>query len=175
MIEMTGIVGTVVGIIGGVVAILTAIFSVVYLRRQTLLMASQVDRAIEVKITRDLDAPEGVIDTKLRAFLNRRLSDIRSQMRQEFGQSFDEIRRILAESHVIDRRDIAVDSMRLLSDQKDAVNDFKEFSTKVGVLENEIQILQQAIEDIHNGVGNQAMVRAQIRGIAEQLLHLTGQ
>ena len=175
MFEIAGIVGTVVGIIGGAVAILTAIFSVVYQRRQTLLMASQVDRAVEVKITRDLDAPEGAIDNKLRAFLNRRLGDIRSQMRQEFGQSLDEIRHVLEESHVTDRRDIAVDSMRLLSDQKDAVNDFREFSSKVSILENELQTLQQSIEDIRNGIGNQAMIRAQIRGIAEQLLHMTGQ
>lgn len=138
-------------------------------------MAAQVDKAIEVKITRDLDAPEGVIDTQLRAFSNRRLSDTRTQMRQEFGQSFDAIKRILDESHVTDRRDLAVDTVRLLSGQKDAVEHFKKFNSKVSMLENEIRVLQQAIEDIQNGVGNQAMVRAQIRGIAQQLLEMTGQ
>ena len=51
MAEITNIVGS----IGGAIAILTAIFSVVYLRRQTLLMASQVDKEIEIKITRDLE------------------------------------------------------------------------------------------------------------------------
>ncbi len=175
MFEVAGIVGTIVGIIGGGIGVLAAILSVIYQRRQTRLMEGQVDRAIEVKITRDLDAPEGVIDNKLRAFLNRRLSDIRTQMRQEFSQRLDEIIRMIEDSHIADRRDIAVDAVTLLSDQKGAVADFKEFNGKVSILESEIQTLQQAVEDIRNGVGGQAMVRAQIRGIAQQLLHMSGQ
>lgn len=164
---------TTIGTIGGVIAILTAIFSLLYLRRQTQLMAAQLDKEIEIKITRDLDAPEG-IDNKIRTVLNRRLSDVRSQMRQEFNPRFDEIHRILDESHLGQRRDIAEDSLRLLADQKDAVEGFKESTNKVNMLEHEIQELQQTVDDIRNGVGNQAMVRAQIRGIAEQLMRLTG-
>jgi hypothetical protein len=168
-------IATIIGSIGGTVAILTAIFSVLYLRRQTLLMAAQVDKEIEIKITRDLDAPEGVIDSKLRTFLNKRLGDIRTQMRQEFTPRFEEIERVLDESHIRERRDIAVDSLRLYNDQKDAVEGFRESSSKVSALEHEIQVLQKAIKDIRTGVGNQAMVRAQIRGIAEQLLAMTRQ
>ena len=168
-------VASVVGIVGGSIGILTAVVSLFFQLRQTRVMESQVDRAIEVKITRELDAPEGAIDSKLRAFLNRRLSDIRTQMRQEFSQRLDEIIRMIEDSHIADRRDIAMDAVTLLSDQKGAVADFKEFNGKVSILESEIQTLQQAVEDIRNGVGNQAMVRAQIRGIAQQLLHMSGQ
>lgn len=168
-------VATVVGIVGGSIGILTAVVSLFIQLRQTRVMESQVDRAIEVKITRELDAPEGVIDSKLRAFLNRRLSDIRKQMRDEFSQPLDEIIRILEDSHITDRKDIAVDSLRLLSEQKDAVASFMEVNSKVGVLEHDIQALQQAVEDIQHGVGNQAMARAQIRQIAQQLLQMTGQ
>ena len=168
MAEITNIVGS----IGGAIAILTAIFSVVNLRRQTLLMASQVDKEIEIKITRDLEAPEGV-DTKLRTFLNRRLNDVRNQMRLEFNPQLDEINRILRDSHLVDRRDIMEDTLRLLADEKDAVEAAKESSSKVQVLESEIQALQQTVDDIRNGIGNDTMVQAQIRGIAEQLLRMT--
>ena len=180
MVGIPSVVTNIVGIVGGAVAILTAIASVLYLRRQTLLMAAQVDKQIEIKITRDLDAPEGVVDNTLRAFLNKRLSDIRSQMRQEFGSGFQELgarvnslERILEDSHVVDRKDIAEDALRLLSDQKDAMELVKGSNSKLSALEQEIQSLQRAMEDIRNGVGNHAMVRAQIRGIAEQLLRMT--
>ena len=168
-------VASVFGIVGGSIGILTAVVSLFLQLRQTRVMESQVDRAIEVKITRDLDAPEGVIDNKLRAFLNRRLSDIRAQMRQEFGQRLDELTRVLEDSHVMDRKDIAFDSLHLLSEQKDATASFMEVNGKVSVLEHDIQVLQQAIEDIQHGVGNQVMARAQIRQIAQQLLQMTGQ
>ncbi|HZC04972.1 MAG TPA: hypothetical protein VE338_04965 [Ktedonobacterales bacterium] len=182
---MEGIPGSltsVLGLIGGAIGILTAISSVIYQRRQTLLMAAQVDKQIEIKITRDLDAPEGTIDNKLRSFLNRRLGDIRFQMRQEFGSGLqeqrtqiEELRRILEDSHIIERKDIAEDALRLLSDQKDAMDIVKASNNKLSTVEQEIQSLQQVIEDIRNGVGNQAMVRTQIRGIAEQLLRMTSQ
>src|SRR5260370_9873263 len=99
-------IATVIGSIGGAVAILTAIFSVLYLRRQTLLMAAQVDKEIEIKITRDLDAPEGVIDSKLRSFLTKRLGDIRTQVRQEFNPRLEAIAEVLDETHVKERRTI---------------------------------------------------------------------
>jgi len=168
-------VATAVGIVGGSIGILTAVVSLFIQLRQTRVMESQVDRAIEVKITRELDAPDGAIDSKLRAFLNRRLSDIRKQMRDEFSQRLDEIIRILEDSHITDRKDIAVDSLRLLSEQKDATASFMEVNSKVSVIEHDIQALQQAVEDIQHGVGNQAMARAQIRQIAQQLLQMTGQ
>lgn len=184
MAEIASIVGTV----GGVVAVLTAIFSVIYLRKQTLLMASQVDKEIEVKITRDLEAPEGV-DTKLRSYLNRRLSDVRTTLRQEYGPRLDGSERKLEDHlrghHDTGQRDIAQDALKLLSKQQDAVEGFEESNSKVsvleheiqkiGMLEDEIQALQQTVRDIRSGVGNQGMVRAQIRGIAEQLLSMTGQ
>jgi hypothetical protein len=167
-------IASIIGLIGGVIAIPIAVISLLNQRRQTQLMAQQVDREIEVKLTRDL-APESVIDSTLRTFLNKRLGDNRALLRQEFGSRLDKIERILEESHIPERGDIAEDALRLLSYQTGAVEDFKESSTRVSELEHEIRTLQQTIEDIRNGVGNQAMVRAQIRGIAEQLLRMTGQ
>lgn len=171
-----------VGLIGGIIAIVTSIVSLIYLRRQTLHMEAQVDRQIEVKITRDLDAPEGVIDNKLRTFLSKRLNDFRYQMRQEFGAGLqelgvrvDELNRILVDSHVMERKDIAGTALELLAEHKDAIEGMQASSTKLTTLEHEMQALQQTIEDIRNGVGNQAMVRTQIRGIAEQLLRMTSQ
>lgn len=174
MPDITSIIAT----IGGAIAIpatISTVFSGLYQRRQTQLMEAQVDRQIEVTITRDLDAPEGAIDGKLRAFLNRRLSDIRTQMRQEFGQRLDDITRILEDSHVMERKDIAANALTLYTDQRDAVAKFEESNNRMGALEQQVQALQRAVEDIRNGVGNQAMVRAQIHGIAEQLLRMTGQ
>jgi hypothetical protein len=100
-------------------------------------------------------------------FLNKRLGDIRTQMRQESNPRLESIERVLDESYVRERRDIAVDSLRLHNDQQDAVEGFKQSNSKVSDLEREIQTLQKAIEDTRQGVGNQATVRAQIRGIAE--------
>lgn len=172
----------IVGVIGGIIAIVTGIVSLIYLRRQTLHMEAQVDRQIEVKITRDLDAPEGVIDSKLRTFLSKRLNDFRYQMRQEFGAGLqelgvrvDDLNRILVDSHVMARKDIAGTALELLAEHKDAIEGMQASSTKLTTLEHEMQALQQTIEDIRNGVGNQAMVRTQIRGIAEQLLRMTSQ
>ena len=65
------------------------------------------------------------------------------------------------------------DTLRLLADEKDAVEAAKESSSKVQVLESEIQALQQTVDDIRNGIGNDTMVQTQIRGIAEQLLRMT--
>lgn len=163
------------GVIGGTVGILTGLFSLIYLRRQTLIMAAQVDKEIEIKITRDLDAPESEIDNKLRAYLNRRLADIRRQIRDDFAQRIDDLSRSLDDSPMMGRRDTAEATLRLLSDQKDAVETVKESNSKMSTLEHQIQELQQTVEDIRSGVGNQTMVRAQIRGIAEQLLRMTGQ
>ena len=166
-------VGSVVGIVGGVIAIVTAIGSMLYLRRQTLHMESHVDRALEVKITRDLEAPEGVIDNTLRKFLTRRLTDVRSQLRQELGSRIDEVdarttqvERMLGQSHIDD-------AVRLWADQREAVDSIKDSTDKVNVLAQEIGILQQIVTDLQSGIGNQAMVRTQIRGIAEQLLRMT--
>ena len=163
------------GIAGAIVAIITALVSAWYQRRQAQIMESQVDRQIEVKITRDLEAPESAINSELRLFVSKRLGDVRGQMRQEFGQRLDDIDRMLAESHIMERRDIAEDSLRVLSDQKDAMEIVKASNGKLNTLNDEMKALQQVVEDIRQGVGNQAMVRAQIRGIAEQLLRMTNQ
>lgn len=162
MVELSSVIGS----IGGIVAVITAVFSVLYLRRQTLLMATQVDKEIEIKISRDLEAPEGVIDNKLRTFLNRRLNDVRVQLRQELGSRIEQVERTLDHSHI-------QDAVKLWSDQKEAVDRAKESIGKVNVLEHEIQGLQQIVEDMRSGVGNQGMIRTQIRGIAEQLLRMT--
>lgn len=162
---------TIVGIVGGVVAIFTALFSVLYLRRQTLLMATQVDKQVEIKITRDLDAPEGVIDNKLRAFINRRLNDVRTQLRTDinvFSTRLEQVEHQLEHSHI---DDVA----KLWSDQRDAVDVARDSSSKVYDLERELRNLQQVVEDMQQGVGNQTMIRTQIRGIAEQLLRMTNQ
>lgn len=166
---------TALGVVGGVVGILTGVFSLVYLRRQTQLMADQVGKELEIKITRDLDAPDSLDDSKLRAVLNRRLGDVRSQLRQEFNPRIEEIMRMLQDAHIPERKDVLEDAIRLLSVHNDALEGYAESNSKVLVLERQVQALQQATEDIRNGVGNQAMVRVQIRGIAEQLLRMTGQ
>lgn len=173
---MTGtfnLVGSVVGIVGGVVAIITAIFSMTQLHRQTLHMESQVDKAIEVKITRDLEAPEGGVDSTLRVYLTKRLGDVRSQLRQELGSRIDELgsridrtERALAGSHIDD-------AVKLWADQREAVDNVRESTGKVYELEQEVRNLHQVVTDIRNGVGDQTMVRSQIRGIAEQLLRMT--
>lgn len=162
---------TIVGIVGGVVAIFTALFSVLYLRRQTLLMATQVDKQVEIKITRDLDAPEGVIDNKLRTFINRRVNDVRTQLRTDinaFSTRLEQVEHNLEHSHI---DDVA----KLWSDQRDAVDVARDSSSKVYDLERELRNLQQVVEDMQQGVGNQTMIRTQIRGIAEQLLRMTNQ
>jgi len=164
-----GEISTIIGSVGGIVAIVTAIVSAIYLRRQTILMAAQVDKQVEIKITRDLEAPEGVIDNKLRAFLNRRLADVRSQLRTEFSSfssRLEQVEHTLEHSHI---DDVA----KLWSDQKEAVDVAKDSSSKVYDLERQIGDLQQVVEDLQRGVGNQAMIRTQIRGIAEQLLRMT--
>lgn len=167
--------GNVLGSVGVIMSIANAIATIYFMMRQTRAMESTVDKAVEVKITRDLEAPGSEIDSKLRAYLNRRLGDVRTQLRQELQPQIDEISNILDQKHIRDGRDIAAESISVLYDQKDAIEIVKASNGKLSALENEIRELQQAMDDIKNGVGNQAMVRTQIRGIAEQLLKMTMQ
>jgi hypothetical protein len=167
MSEVPGYIGS----IGGLVAIVTAVVSALYLRRQTIIMAAQVDKQIEIKITRDLEAPEGVIDNKLRAFLNRRLSDVRVQLRTEFSSfssRLEQVEHTLEHSHI-------EDAVKLWSDQKEAVDVAKDSGSKVYDLEREIREMQQVVVNLQRGIGNQVMIRTQIRGIAEHLLMMTNQ
>lgn len=169
MVEITSIIGAIVAVVGGLVSI----FSLLNQHKQTRLMAAQVDKQIEVKITRDLDAaadafdaaPRNAIDLKLRNYLNNRLSKVRSDMRDEFDRRFD----------AIAQKDVAVEAVKLLSAEQDTIARFEAASNRMEMLAQDLQALQRAIDDLRYGAGNQEMVRAQIRGIAEQLLRMTSQ
>lgn len=169
MVEITSIIGAIVA----VVAVLVSIFSLRNQHKQTRLMATQVDKQIEIKITRDLDAaadasdsaPRSAIDLKLRNYLTNRLSKVRSDMREEFDRRFAEI------AH----KDVAVEAIRLLSAEQDTMAKFEASSDRVEMLAQDLQTLKRAMDDLRYGAGNQEMVRAQIRGIAEQLLRMTSQ
>ncbi len=174
-------IASIIGPVGGAVGTVVAVFSLLYLRRQTQIAETQLDKRIEVTITRDLDAPEGAVNSKVRTYLNGRLSDIRRQMRDEFGARLDElgarlgvIEQGLHANHLLEYQDIVNNAVRLVNEQKDAINSFGDYQNRVATLAQDLQRLQSAYDDIRNGVGDQEMVRRQIRGIAEQLLKMTG-
>ncbi len=164
-----------IGVAFGFIAILTAIFALRDQRKQTRLMEAQLDKRIEVKITRDLEAadltPEGAprsaIDSQLRTYLNTRLSRVRADMRDEFNRRLNEI------AHK--DGDLAVNAVNVMSAHDNAIAKFEESNNRMGALEQQVQALQHAYDDIRSGVGNPAMVRTHIRGIAEQLLRMTGE
>jgi len=166
-------IASIIGAIVAVVAVVVSIISLVNQHKQTRIMAAQVDKQIEVKITRDLDAaadasdatPRSAIDLKLRNYLTNRLSKVRADMREEFDRRFAEI------AH----KDVAVEAIKLLSAEKDALAKFEASSNRVDMLAQDLQALQRALDDLRYGAGNQELVRAQIRGIAEQLLRMTSQ
>lgn len=165
---------SIIGPVGGAVGTVVAVFSLLYLRRQTQIAETQLDKRIEVTITRDLDAPEGAVNSKVRTYLNGRLSDIRRQMRDEFGARLGVIEQGLHANYILEYQDIVNNAVRLVNEQKDAINTFGDYQNKVATLAQDLQRLQSAYDDIRNGVGDQEMVRRQIRGIAEQLLKMTG-
>lgn len=138
-------------------------------RKQTRVMTAQVEKVVEIKLTRDLGdddtAPRSAIDSTLRNYMSSRLSKVRTDLRNEFNQRLLELA----------LGDASKEAMRVLNRQADAVEKFEASTTRVDMLVRENEALRRAIADIQNGNGTPAMVRAQIRRIAELLLGLTSE
>jgi flagellar capping protein FliD len=179
-----------VGVVGGVFGSITALGSVLYQRRQTLIMEAGLDRAAN----EDLDSPEvktgTALERKLRMVINKRLSDYRTKMRQDYDP------RLVRLEQMVSRYDFKVydDNMRtligLLDDQKnikDIATETREiraevltaqerilaetgrYSVEIATHGREIESIQQHLEDLQNSI------RAQMRAIAEHMLQMTGQ
>src|SRR5258708_15928232 len=101
MFDVTTLLGNLFGFAGFV----TAISALVYQRRQTQIMETGLEKAIEVKITREFEASEGEtgteIEGKLRAVIRKRLSDNRARRRQEFYPRLDQIEATLRKRHAM--------------------------------------------------------------------------
>ena len=196
MFDVTMLLGNLFGFAGFV----TAISALVYQRRQTQIMETGLEKAIEVKITREFEASEGEtgteIEGKLRAVISKRLSDNRARMRQEFYPRLDQIEAALRERHVMEYSSILTNLSNLLKDEEFIKQVAEEAKTvqqdvltaqerilaesgrnteDIGRQGREIEALEQQIEDMRNGIGYEDMARPYIRLIAEQLLRITTQ
>lgn len=182
MFDVTAMVGT----IGGIFGSLMALGSVVYQRRQTQLMAVGLEKSFEIS--------EGETGTeserKLRAVINKRLSENRVKLRQEFVPRLDRLEQILDDNHIKDCGSNLATLIRLLDDQqdiKDLADDATRKHTEIMTVQErvlaetgrysadiathgrEIEVLQQQLEDLQNGI------RTQIRAITQHLLQMTSQ
>lgn len=191
---------TVVGTSTGVLGMVAGLGSVVYQRRQTQIMEAGLEKAIEVKITREFDAPEGEtgsqMESKLRAVINRRLNDNRVAMRKEFGPRFEQIERELQERQITEYSNLLKTLQRLVNDKQDIKEVAEEvrgigtnvtaaqerilaetgrYSVDIAAHGREIETMQQQLEDMRRGSVPPDLVRAQIRSIAQQLLQMTNQ
>lgn len=191
---------TILGVAPGVFGMVAGLGSVLYQRRQTQIMEEGLEKAIEVKITRELDVSEGdpgtQIESKLRAVINRRLSDNRVAMRKEFGPRLDHIEQELQERRINEYSNLLGTLQRLLNDQQDIKDVAAEargiksdivsvqerilaetgrYSVDIANHTHEIETIQQQLDDLRLGVVNPEAARAQIRAIAQQLLQLTSQ
>jgi hypothetical protein len=183
-------VATTVGTIGSAIVSLVALGSVVYQRRQTQIMEAGLERAAN----EDLDAPEigtgTAMEKKLRMVINKRLSENRAKMKQDFATQLERIERMLDEEHIKEYSNYITGLIQLLDDQKvikDLAGDVTKmhaevitseervlaetgrYSADIAAHGHELEGLQQQIENMQNGI------RTQIRTIAQQLLQMTSQ
>lgn len=169
MSNLVNLIGAVIGAVVGVAAIVIASLAWLEQRKQTQVMAAQVDKQVEIKLTKDLGdddtAPRSVVDATLRKYLNNRLSKVRADLRDEFHQRLVELA----------LGDASKEAIKMLSRQADAVDRLEASANRVDTHEHEIQSLQRAIENLRRGDGAPDMVRMQVRRIAELLLSVTGQ
>ncbi len=152
-------------------AIIIAVISVVFQRQQTLIMAKQVER----DITRELnvsEVPEGMPESALRKVLNRRLSDLRVQMKNEFGQRIERIEAALDAGHIRDCMSVAADALHVMGDYKTAAAEFTDSVGRMAAIEDAVREVQRTLDGVQRGIGSPALARAQIRGIAELLLSM---
>lgn len=162
-------VAIIVGAICGIVGMITAISSAWHQRRQTLIMGRQWER----QLARDLDAPEdSVRASELRGVLNRRLGDVRRQLRDEFNPKLDSIDwKIENIERTLDDSNIR-QSVKVVTDAVHVMSTYKESAEKIDIHDHELQSLQHAVEAVRRSIADPATARTQIRGIAEQLLKM---
>lgn len=190
MLDVATIVGSIVGIIGGVAGVVSSVNQ----HRQTRIMEIGLERAIE--------APEGDtgtgIESKFTALVNKRLSDTRRNLRDEYRPRLERIEATLHERQSMDMgsqtiirnlseslrdgktiSDIAEEARRIRGEiaaaQERILAESGRYSTDIAALGREVEGLQQQIEDMRNGIGYHDLVRMQIRLIGEQLLRMTSQ
>ena len=183
-------VSAMVGAVGGIFGSLMALGSVVYQRRQTQIMEAGLDSAAN----EDLDSPVvktgTALERKLRTVINKRLSENRTKMRQEFGPRLDRAEQMLSQYDFKGYDNNLKSLIRLLDDQREIKGIADEakgiraeiisaqerilaetgrYGTDIVSHGREIEALQQQLEDMQNGT------RTQIRAVAQHLLEMTGQ
>ena len=170
--------------------------SVVIQRRQTQVLEAGLEKAIEVKITRELDvanepppgsAPVGVAST-IKYYVNRRLSDKLNDTRRQIEQDYisrlaamaqqyesrvSKLEQSLGERRLTEAADTISNLSTLLKDEQYLSSLADESRSSVAVLQQAVKELQLQLEDLRSGIGSQAMAQKQIRMIAEQLLMLS--
>lgn len=186
MFDVTSMVGTVGGVLGSVVAL----SSIIYQRRQTQIMEAGLERAAN----EDLDAPEietgTAMEKKLRMVINKRLSENRAKMKQDFATQLERFERMLDEEHIKEYSNYITGLIQLLDDQKvikDLALDVRRmhaevitsqervlaetgrYSADITSQGREIDALQQQLDNLQGGI------RTQIRAIAQHLIEMTGQ
>lgn len=180
-----------ISILFGIVGCISGLGSVAYQRRQTQLM----ERAIE--------APEGDTDakeSKFTALVNKRVSDTRKILRDEYRPRLAEIERVLRDSHIAEYTDVLGKVFKQLDDAAQDAARIKAIAEEAGRVQNEIGSLQesiqakssknssdidalgheinglvQQIENMRKGIEVHDSVVKRVRSIAEQLLQITSQ
>lgn len=171
MSNFINLIGAAVGVVASAAAIVIAASALREQRKQTRVMEAQMDKRIEVKLTRDLDdspdstAPRNAIDATFRNYLSNRLNKVRADLRDEFNRRLVELA----------MGDASKEAMKVLNRQAEAVERFEASSSRMDTIEQGVQSLQNVVEDLRHGVGAPDMVQTQIRKIAELLLSATEQ
>lgn len=183
---VTNIVGVIIGVLGGA----TGVVSLVNQRRQTQIMEVGLERAFETPESSTGKA----FERKIREVINRRLSDTRAKMRQEFEARINPIEQELKAEHITEYTRILLnlsESLRdgktiselaeeakriqdeILADQERIVAKSDRNSSDIAVQGLEIGELQRQLEIIQQGIAFHDSVLKQMRWIAEQMMQIT--
>lgn len=181
----------VIGTATGIAAVLVSGFSTWFQHRQIQLMERGLDAAFDSD-TSD-SATTNKMERKFRALLNKRLSDVRGKMRQEFR---DEINRQFQAGPLTQYSDSMLGISKLLADQA-AITELARDSNKAKVeiesmrdqvfaetgkyaseLEThnrEIEAIAQRLETLRVRLNYLDMLRGQMQQIGQQLVQITSQ
>lgn len=172
-------------------AVAVSVFSAWYQRRQTQIMQIALDRAL------DSDVSDGESRSKFernfRALLNKRLSDVRVKLRQDFKDEIDKVLRtqpmveysnsMLNISNLIRDQavitDLAQDSDRTKAEitgmRDQIVAETGRYASDIEAHGRDIEVLQQRLEALRVRLNYLDMIRGQIQQIGQQLVQMTSQ